>query len=82
MSECSSYSTDANQPGEKLDLCVSGLMVLLYASGKGDGGAGGVGVFIAVGRALCVFLQVLAYVRVCAWLCTFMYLEVSVESFI
>lgn len=34
MSECSSYSTDANQPGEKLDLCVSGLMVLLYASGN------------------------------------------------
>lgn len=37
MSECSSYSTDANQPGEKLDLCVSGLMVLLYASGNGGG---------------------------------------------
>lgn len=34
MSECSSSSTDADQPGEKLDLGVSGLMVLLYASGK------------------------------------------------
>ena len=32
MSECSSSSTDADQPGEKLDLSVSGLMVLLYAS--------------------------------------------------
>lgn len=82
MSECSSYSTDANKPGEKLDLCVSGLMVLLYASGNGGGRGGG----IAVGRALCVFLQVLAYVRVCTWLCTwlctFMYLVVFVESFI
>lgn len=34
MSECSSSSTDADQPGEKLDLSVSGLMVLLYASGN------------------------------------------------
>ncbi|PWA19513.1 hypothetical protein CCH79_00006814 [Gambusia affinis] len=34
MSECSSSSTDADQPGEKLDRSVSGLMVLLYASGN------------------------------------------------
>ena len=27
MSECSSFSTDADQPGEKLDLNVSGLIV-------------------------------------------------------
>ena len=34
MSECSSSSMDANQPGEKLDLSVSELMVLLHASGN------------------------------------------------
>lgn len=41
MSECSSSSTDADQPGEKLDLSVSGLMVLLYASGNERAGARG-----------------------------------------
>lgn len=51
MSECSSYSTDANQPGEKLDLCVSGLMVLLYASGNG----GGVVVYSGWQGIVCVF---------------------------
>lgn len=40
MSECSSSSTDADQPGEKLDLSVSGLMVLLYASGEEEVYAG------------------------------------------
>lgn len=34
MSECSSFSMDADQPREKLDLSVSGLMVLLNASGN------------------------------------------------
>lgn len=36
MSECSFSSTDTDQPGEKLYLSVSGLMVLLYASGNGE----------------------------------------------
>lgn len=47
MSECSSYSTDADHPGEKLDLCVLGLMVLLYASGKEE-------CVLVVGGQLCV----------------------------
>lgn len=37
MSEYSFFSTDTDQPREKLYLSVSGLMVLLYASGNGEG---------------------------------------------
>lgn len=48
MSRCASSSTDADQPGEKLDPSVSGLMVSLYASGS-EGGAGR----WLVGRRVC-----------------------------
>ena len=59
MSECSSSSTDADQPGEKLDLCVSGLMVLLYASGNEGECA------LSVGGALCGRMCAGACARVC-----------------
>ncbi len=49
MSECSSSSTDADQPGEKLDLSVSGLMVLLYASGNE-----GVRAYVCVSACACL----------------------------
>lgn len=53
MSECSSSSTDADQPGEKLDLSVSGLMVFLYASGK----KGVCGLWcVCVSSCLCVYM--------------------------
>ena len=57
MSECSSSSTDADQPGEKLDLSVSGLMVLLYASGNE-------GVCACGWRGLCVCVRECMHVPV------------------
>ena len=72
MSECSSSSTDADQPGEKLDLCVSGLMVLLYASGNEGECA------LSVGGALCGRVcgrvHVRGYAHTNAHLCTWKYL--------
>lgn len=68
MSECSSYSTDANQPGEKLDLCVSGLMVLLYASG--NKGAFACGWW----RTVCVCVR--ACVCLCGGMHTLMHIHV------
>lgn len=60
MSECSSSSTDADQPGEKLDLSVSGLMVLLYASGnEGVCACGWWGfVYVCVSACLCECMPV------------------------
>lgn len=65
MSECSSSSTDADQPGEKLDLSVSGLMVLLYASGNEGvcvGGWWGLCVYVC----MCTLMHIYVFASVFA----------------
>lgn len=48
MSECSSYSTDANQPGERLDLRVSWINGLTLCLREPRGGGEGL---VVIGRA-------------------------------
>lgn len=75
MSECSSSSTDADQPGEKLDLSVSGLMVLLYASGNENEGVCArwlVGAFSFFILRVCVS----ACARICEGMHTLMHIYV------
>lgn len=71
MSECSSSSTDADQPGEKLDLSVSGLMVLLYASGNEGVCAHGCWGFVFVYEYM--LMPVWGYAHVNAHVCTWKY---------
>lgn len=82
MSECSSYSTDANQPGEKLDLCVSGLMVLLYASGNTGVFACGwwctVCVCVSACVCLCGGMHTLMHIHVPGSICGIIYLDVTI----